>query len=454
MKPYTLQVDINLPRDRVIELFDDPDNLAKWQTGLQSFEHLSGEPGQPGAKSRMIYQNGKHRIELIETVTERNLPDEFNGTYEWSGGSNTLRNRFIELGQTRPKQVRERTTSPQRFNLPGTTSRRFLASHTLCSIKPANPGTNFVSPSRPPCLLGMSLARRRTGVVPARADPTSETRRTRVSWRPTNPVAKPTKAELMTNLPSEDQTPNQDDPTQNKPADQAGEPTSPGESADPSAEAASDDAAPANADKPPRERRPKYFGERGWLIVLAPMLIFLIGVNVIGYLENARAHAELKHQLEATHEAINEFRATQTNAELEADALNIIEFAEEMVSGEDPTPDKLRKVAKEILDPKPVNDSPQRAKLREETEFLIDLTEWYEDGRSEKVLTEAHQHRLKRDPEPPPPSDDEVDQLTQGRHGKWFAHRQELVSVALHHRHHHHRFVDVVRHSRLPESTL
>lgn len=103
MKPYTVSIDINLARDRVIELFDDPQNLVKWQKGLQSFEHVSGEPGQPGAKARLVFKNGRHVIELTETVTERNLPDEFNGTYEWNGGRNTLRNRFIELdpGSTR-----------------------------------------------------------------------------------------------------------------------------------------------------------------------------------------------------------------------------------------------------------------------------------------------------------------------------------------------------------------
>ena len=52
MKAYTVAIEIDLPRDRVIELFDNPDNLFKWQTGLQSFDHLSGEPGQPGAKSK------------------------------------------------------------------------------------------------------------------------------------------------------------------------------------------------------------------------------------------------------------------------------------------------------------------------------------------------------------------------------------------------------------------
>ncbi len=103
MKPYTIEIDIDLPRATVIELFDDSDNMPKWQPGLQSFERLSGEPGEPGSKSKLVYLNGKHRVELIETVTERNPPDVFNGTYEWKGGRNTLDNRFIELGPERTR---------------------------------------------------------------------------------------------------------------------------------------------------------------------------------------------------------------------------------------------------------------------------------------------------------------------------------------------------------------
>ena len=29
MKPYTVEIEIDLPRDRVIELFDNPDNLCE-----------------------------------------------------------------------------------------------------------------------------------------------------------------------------------------------------------------------------------------------------------------------------------------------------------------------------------------------------------------------------------------------------------------------------------------
>ena len=44
---YSVDIEIDLPRDRVIELFDSTENLYKWQRGLQSFEHIEGEPGHP-----------------------------------------------------------------------------------------------------------------------------------------------------------------------------------------------------------------------------------------------------------------------------------------------------------------------------------------------------------------------------------------------------------------------
>jgi carbon monoxide dehydrogenase subunit G len=95
---YTTSIIIDLPRARVIDLFDDPANLAKWQKGLQSFEHLSGEAGKPGARSKLVFQMGKRRMEMIETVTRRDLPDAFDGTYEVDGVLNIVENRFTEVG--------------------------------------------------------------------------------------------------------------------------------------------------------------------------------------------------------------------------------------------------------------------------------------------------------------------------------------------------------------------
>ena len=98
---YDTSIVIDLPRDKVIALFDNADNLPKWQKGLQSFEPLSGEPGQVGAKSKLVFLMGKRRMEMIETITRRDLPDAFNGTYDVEGVHNIVENRFSELGPDR-----------------------------------------------------------------------------------------------------------------------------------------------------------------------------------------------------------------------------------------------------------------------------------------------------------------------------------------------------------------
>ncbi len=47
---YPTQITIELPQDKVIELFDNPNNLEELQSELQSFKHFEGELGQAGAK--------------------------------------------------------------------------------------------------------------------------------------------------------------------------------------------------------------------------------------------------------------------------------------------------------------------------------------------------------------------------------------------------------------------
>lgn len=93
---YSTQVSIQLNREKVIELFDSTENLYKWQPGLLRFEHLSGEPGKVGVKSRMVYEARKGELALVETITKRNLPDEFHSTYESRGVFNQVSNYFSE----------------------------------------------------------------------------------------------------------------------------------------------------------------------------------------------------------------------------------------------------------------------------------------------------------------------------------------------------------------------
>ncbi len=102
---YTTEIEINLPVDRVVELFDSRENLFHWMEGLYSFDHMSGEPGQVGAKSLLKFKMGAKNVEMVETVIVRNLPDEFSGSYEVRGVFNIVKNQFVILGENKTRHV-------------------------------------------------------------------------------------------------------------------------------------------------------------------------------------------------------------------------------------------------------------------------------------------------------------------------------------------------------------
>ena len=102
---YSNEITINQPLDKVIALFDNADNLKEWMPNLERFEHLSGEPGQPGAKSKMVFLRGKNKMTMVETITKNNLPEEFSGTYEASGVINIQQNSFHKVTEQSTKWV-------------------------------------------------------------------------------------------------------------------------------------------------------------------------------------------------------------------------------------------------------------------------------------------------------------------------------------------------------------
>lgn len=94
---FTCTVDIDLPLQKVIELWDKPENLKYWQDGFQKMVHISGEEGRPGSKAEMFYiMNGREMI-LTETIVVNELPHEFTGYYESEKTQNTMENLFTEL---------------------------------------------------------------------------------------------------------------------------------------------------------------------------------------------------------------------------------------------------------------------------------------------------------------------------------------------------------------------
>ena len=103
---YTCSVEISLPIDRVIELWENEDNFNEWQDGFMSIEHLSGMPHSKGAKSKIILED-QRRIELIETIITNNLPEEKTALYEHIHMSNTQTTRFRKIDDNRTEYSSE-----------------------------------------------------------------------------------------------------------------------------------------------------------------------------------------------------------------------------------------------------------------------------------------------------------------------------------------------------------
>lgn len=96
---FKLETTINKSRADVWQAFNNIENMSKWQPSLISRELTDGTPGQPGAISKLTYKESEREFTLIEKVTHRNEPNEFDGIYENDFANNTIRNKFIEQGK-------------------------------------------------------------------------------------------------------------------------------------------------------------------------------------------------------------------------------------------------------------------------------------------------------------------------------------------------------------------
>ena len=96
-------VDIDQPQEKVTALFADPKYLKEYQEGFVKKELLSGIVGEKGAISKMYYNDGKHEMELTETITANNLPDSFEASYHHKHMDNTMKCTFIPLDENRTK---------------------------------------------------------------------------------------------------------------------------------------------------------------------------------------------------------------------------------------------------------------------------------------------------------------------------------------------------------------
>jgi hypothetical protein len=104
---FKLELLINQPLAEVWKAFDNVENMKRWQPSLISFEPISGTPGQPGAVSKLTYEENGREFSLIERITHREEPNRLDGVYENNFADNIVRNRFIEQGRVQTLWVLE-----------------------------------------------------------------------------------------------------------------------------------------------------------------------------------------------------------------------------------------------------------------------------------------------------------------------------------------------------------
>jgi hypothetical protein len=80
-----MQVEIDLPINKVVQLFLDKNNFKAWKKDFISYQHIRGIPGEVGAVTKLVTKQGI----MYEHIVSMNLPAEIIETYEHKRGDKT-----------------------------------------------------------------------------------------------------------------------------------------------------------------------------------------------------------------------------------------------------------------------------------------------------------------------------------------------------------------------------
>jgi carbon monoxide dehydrogenase subunit G len=102
-------IEINLPIDKVMQLFQNQDYFKEWQDGLISFENTSNQVGELKSTRRMKISMVGTSITMNEEITKIDLPRIWEATYRTKGVINYQSNRFRE-SETTTNNVTKKVT--------------------------------------------------------------------------------------------------------------------------------------------------------------------------------------------------------------------------------------------------------------------------------------------------------------------------------------------------------
>ena len=77
--------------------FNTSSNKRRWQQNFESYTHKSGDPGQSGAISELIYNENGKMIVISELITELRKPTFLSAVYESKYATTIIVNHFKSI---------------------------------------------------------------------------------------------------------------------------------------------------------------------------------------------------------------------------------------------------------------------------------------------------------------------------------------------------------------------
>jgi hypothetical protein len=104
---YTEEIEINSNIDSLIVLFDNPYNMKEYMQGIESYNLISGEIREAGAKAEITAVMGENKVIMIEEIITNDLPTEKKVTYKADRVYNIVINRFEKVSENKTRFINE-----------------------------------------------------------------------------------------------------------------------------------------------------------------------------------------------------------------------------------------------------------------------------------------------------------------------------------------------------------
>lgn len=100
-----IELEVNVPQARLAELFANPEHSPRWMDDLARYEPISGAPGMPGSRYRLVPKKGG--MVFVGTVIARDLPARAQVQLDGPGVAVAVTGRFEPLAADRTRLISE-----------------------------------------------------------------------------------------------------------------------------------------------------------------------------------------------------------------------------------------------------------------------------------------------------------------------------------------------------------